>query len=117
MKIVPIIGANGNNYMKSLNRRFAEVQEKRPGCSSIVNMSAAVKDGRFTPRVVSYWFNRLVEKDDFTETDRRDILKHLNALSGAEDGRKRRMLPLTRAPKLPAPVSVLTHFAYAQTIH
>ncbi|OGG50382.1 hypothetical protein A2704_05600 [Candidatus Kaiserbacteria bacterium RIFCSPHIGHO2_01_FULL_54_36b] len=69
--------------MRTIETRFADMQRRRPMVSTLLNFGAAVKGGKFKPRMVSYWFNRLVEKDDFEGTPRREILKHVNALSGS----------------------------------
>ena len=69
--------------MKSIEKRFQDLQRRRPGCSSIINFAGAIKSGKFASRVVSHWFNRLVEKDDFSEVDRRTILENLNELTGS----------------------------------
>lgn len=74
--------------MRTIEVRFADLQRRRPNCGSIINFASAIKFGKFKPRTVSYWFDRLVEKDDFPAEDRRDILKHLNELSGSRPAGK-----------------------------
>ncbi len=74
--------------MKSIERRFERCKADHPGLGSFITLGRAVQGQNFTPRVLAYWFNRLVEKGDFIEADRRDLLQHLLARTGAEDGMK-----------------------------
>ena len=67
--------------MKSLQRRFANLQEARPILSSYINFAGAVKEGKFSPRIIRYWFNRLVEKDDWAGMSKIDLFCHLDSLT------------------------------------
>jgi hypothetical protein len=43
----------------------------------------------FQKSVISRWFNRLVDKDDFLGNDKKQVLKHLYTLSNiAEENKK-----------------------------
>ena len=75
--------------MKSLERRFYDLQPRREGCGPIIIFNAACKNGRFSFRKICYWFNRLIDKTEFEEADRRDILHYAFSLSNPEAGRKR----------------------------
>ena len=68
-------------HMKSIERRFAKLQESRPGLSSYINFAGAVKDGRFSRSCIQRWFNRLVEKDDYSRSDKGALIAHLDSLS------------------------------------
>jgi len=66
--------------MKGLQRRFLELQEERPSISSFLNLAKAIEEFPCTRRVVSYYFNRLVEQEDYadsSESDRREYLQYL----------------------------------------
>jgi len=67
--------------MKSIERRFANLQETRPSLSSYTNFAGAVKDGKFGPATIRRWFNRLVEKGDYTGMNKRVLISNLDWLS------------------------------------
>ncbi len=74
--------------MKSLERRFLEIQLKREGCAPLIIFDAAVKGRKFSPRIIALWFNKLVPKDDYDKREKRNILRQLVARSWLEDGKK-----------------------------
>ena len=48
--------------------------------------SHAVKQQRFSRNMLSRWFNKLVEKDDYERSDKKKLVEHLSKLSsGVED--------------------------------
>lgn len=74
--------------MRSFQRRFFEAQTQRPQLSSILNFARVVRGQNFTRGMIGRWFNQLVDKEDFEESDRRALLKFLNSLSTPEDDKK-----------------------------
>ena len=60
----------------------------RPQHSTLLNLGEAIKGHGFSAGMVGRWFNKLVEKEDYEESDRRAVLKHLVALSCPEDDKK-----------------------------
>lgn len=74
--------------MRSIERRFLDLQEKRPELSSLINLGTALKGQQFSAGMIHRWFNRLVEKNDYERGDKRAILKHLVELSCPEESRK-----------------------------
>lgn len=67
--------------MKSLERRFNNIQEKNPFWSSYICFAEAVTGQRFTPPILHRWFQKLVAKDDYSQSDKRSLLRHLDLLS------------------------------------
>ena len=67
--------------MKSIERRFASVQQKNPCWSSLVCFSKAVLGRGFKPQTISRHFHKLVDKNDFSNSDKNDILIQLYFLS------------------------------------
>jgi len=63
--------------MRSVKRRFNQIRRRFPYWSSYLCFAEAIKDQGFSNRVVHYWFNRLVSRDDFSEEERLKILRHL----------------------------------------
>ncbi|KKR69861.1 MAG: hypothetical protein UU13_C0020G0012 [Candidatus Nomurabacteria bacterium GW2011_GWB1_40_7] len=65
--------------MRSIERRFANFYSL-PGKSSYIAFADAIKGQHFGTETIRYWFNKLVEKDDYTPRDKKDLFKHLLAL-------------------------------------
>lgn len=72
--------------MKSIERRFIAKVQKYPDHSSFICFGRAVWGQKFTPRFISKYFNKLVEKADYDHSDRKDILKHFLSISEMPDG-------------------------------
>ena len=77
--------------MKSLERRFRNILNKNPFWSSYICFAVAVTKQKFTKATISHWFNRLVDKNDYSKKEKKGILKHLCNLSNTrDDGIKKR---------------------------
>ncbi len=74
--------------MKSLNARFFLIGKNLPErYSSYIRFARTVKDQKFSYRVVSKYFDILVDKDDYIENERKSIVGYLHKLSNmAEEG-------------------------------
>jgi hypothetical protein len=75
--------------MRSIERRFSNLQNKQPKRSSLINFSSAIKAQKFNVEMIRRWFKKLVEKSDYEASDKRVIFKHLVALSWPEGYEKR----------------------------
>ena len=82
--------------MRSIQRRFSILQQKRPQISSLLNFGAAIQGQAFSSDTIQRWFNRLVEKEDYERCDKRTILRHLLFLSGPEDTQNQPQIALQR---------------------
>jgi hypothetical protein len=78
--------------MRSLERRFKNLQQKRPQVSSLLNFGAALQGQRFSEDAIHRWFNKVVEKGDYENRDKRAILRYLVSLSGLEGNRNRALI-------------------------
>ena len=85
--------------MRSVERRFLDLQHKRPLHSSLVNLEAAIRGQGFSAGMIGRWFNKLVEKGDYESRDKRAILKHLVALSCPEESKKQPLNASVRGEK------------------
>lgn len=75
--------------MKSLQTRFNRMQRRNPFYSTYINFVEAIKDQNFSRKSIVAWFPRLVNKDDFSQSDKKHILDYLEGLSKTlEDGQK-----------------------------
>lgn len=67
--------------MKSIERRFEKLRQSNSDLSSYTSFSEAVKDGGFGANSIRHWFNRLVDKDDYCQRDKKTLLDYLDSLS------------------------------------
>ncbi len=67
--------------MKSIERRFNDLQEKRPNCSSLINFNGAIKGQNFSRKRLGRYFVKLVEKGDYSRKGVKEILDYAFALS------------------------------------
>ena len=63
--------------MKSLERRFKLMEEKNPFHSTYVNFGRAIRGQGFSSKVIEFWFNKLVDKDDYAKSDKKTLLAQL----------------------------------------
>ena len=63
--------------MRSIKRRFNNISKKYPDQSSLINFVEAIKGQNFKKRTIYFWFNRLVEKDDYDQNEKRAIFRQL----------------------------------------
>lgn len=66
--------------MRSLERRFKNIQRKNPYTGDCVCFARAVKKQKFNKTTIAYWFNRIIKKDDYSKSDKKDLIKHLENL-------------------------------------
>ncbi len=69
--------------MKSLERRFKNIREKNKNWSSYLCFVNAIKEQRFSKQIIHRWFNKLVDKDDYAQNEKRAILADLINLPNA----------------------------------
>ncbi len=67
--------------MKSLERRFKGIVARHPFWSSYVSFAEAVKGQNFNRKSLQYWFNKLVEKDDYSLVDKKRLIANLENLN------------------------------------
>lgn len=63
--------------MRSLERRFKIISQKNPHLSSLICFEHATAGQGFQKRTLYFWFNRLVEKEDYDQKEKRRILQEL----------------------------------------
>ncbi len=75
--------------MKSLERRFQKIQAKNIGQSSYLCFVEAIQGQNFNQESIHRWFTKLVDKTDYSRSDKKTILAHLEKLAiASEDTRK-----------------------------
>ncbi len=68
--------------MKSLERMFQKERERNMLQSSYLCFAMAIKEQNFHKQVIQRWFDRLVDKDDYFEGEKEEIVNFLCVLTG-----------------------------------
>ena len=77
--------------MKSLERRFKNIQKKNLDLGDYCCLARAVKYQKFSKKIIAYWFNKLMPKEDYLKSEKRSLISQLVCLSnGTEEGKKKR---------------------------
>lgn len=63
--------------MKSLERRFKLMEKQNPFHSTYINFGRAIRNQGFSHKVIEFWFNKLVDKDDYAKSDKKTLLAQL----------------------------------------
>ncbi|MDD5639280.1 MAG: hypothetical protein PHR47_00540 [Candidatus Pacebacteria bacterium] len=66
--------------MKSLERRFQNIAKRNPNFSSYLCFAKAIEGQQFNKKTIRFWFQRLVDKDDYITKEKGSLLKHLDSL-------------------------------------
>jgi hypothetical protein len=67
--------------MRSLERIFNKIKQENPLWSDYVCFAEAVKARKFSRQTIGQYFNRLVDKDEYLEKDKKTLLKQLSELA------------------------------------
>lgn len=67
--------------MKSLKYRFLDIQERNIFWSTTLCFAEAIKEQSFARQVIHRWFNKLVSKDDYIPSEKKEVLSFLVNLS------------------------------------
>lgn len=66
--------------MKSIERTFDALEQSNPLWGSFVIFAATVKQTQPNYRILKYWFNKLVRKDEYLQSEKRQLLDYLKTL-------------------------------------
>lgn len=67
--------------MRSIERRFKQINEKKPRWSSWSCFVKAIKGQKFNKKIINRWFNQLVDKDDYAKDEKKELLEYLSRVS------------------------------------
>jgi len=67
--------------MRSIQKRFNNITNKNPNWSSYICFAEAIKEQRFSKQTIHRWFQKLVDKDDYVNNEKKEILTHLENLT------------------------------------
>ena len=71
--------------MRSLARRYQDIEKKHPDWSTIICFNTTVWGQRYSEPTIRRWFYRLVDKDDYDAGMIKEILAFAFDLTGRED--------------------------------
>jgi hypothetical protein len=71
--------------MRSIKRKFDNITEKNPYWSSYLCFAETVKDKNFSYRIIKKYFNQLVDKEDYSMEEKREIINYLYQLSVSKE--------------------------------
>lgn len=63
--------------MKSIQRSFIQEQQRHPELSSYTNYANILAGKKYSKSAIRRWFNKLVDKDDYSQSDKRELYAHL----------------------------------------
>ena len=66
--------------MKSIKRKFNKIQKKNPYLSSITCFTEAIYRACLSRQTIHRWFNKLVDKDDYTKNAKKEIMDFLESV-------------------------------------
>lgn len=69
--------------MRSIHRRFIQIREDNPLLSDFICYSRSVDGQGFSRKVIMTWFNSLVDKNDYAQSDKKRLIEHLMSLTNA----------------------------------
>lgn len=63
--------------MRSIKHRFDALEQKQPNHGSYINFSEAVSGQNYNHERLRKAFNKLVDKEDYSQEEKRALLQHL----------------------------------------
>jgi hypothetical protein len=67
--------------MKSLERRFKNIEKRNPDWSTCLCFSEAVSRQNFSRQTIHRWFYKLVDKKDYDKKEVKQLLSYLRSHS------------------------------------
>lgn len=67
--------------MKSIQRRYGLFKTRYPDLGDFTVLMKTVKGQHYTKNTISRWFEKLVEKDDYSKEDKKHLMDNLLKLT------------------------------------
>jgi len=67
--------------MRSIKRRYSNIEKSKPGWSSFICFAKTIQGQEFTQDRIRRSFNELVNKDDYLQEEKMQLLKYLYELT------------------------------------
>jgi len=71
--------------MKSIERRFNKIMKSNPPWSSWTCFVVSIKGQKFNKKIINRWFNQLVDKDDYDESEKKELVQYLYKVSDSSN--------------------------------
>ena len=66
---------------QSIEKQFNRSQREQPALSTHMSFADAICEQGYSKRIIQRYFNKLVDKDDYLQGEKRAILQHLYNIS------------------------------------
>lgn len=63
--------------MRSIERRFIATKKKLPFAGDVICFTEAVRDQGFSREILHEWFNKLVKKDEYDTSYKKELLAYI----------------------------------------
>ena len=63
--------------MRSIKRSFENIAAKHPYWSTWVSFTQAVVHKKYAPSMITKWFKKLIDKEEFPDSERKSMITHL----------------------------------------
>ena len=70
--------------MKSFKKQFDKFVKKYPNWSSYLCFAEVLRHHKYTREKIKYWFNKLVDPDDYAREEKKQIIDYLANMSNPE---------------------------------
>ena len=67
--------------MQAIENRFNKISNENPGWSSFICFEETVRGQGFSYYTIRRFFNKLVDKDDYDEKDKKTLLRGIHELT------------------------------------
>lgn len=67
--------------MRSIKRLFKKIEKENPGWGSYIVFANTVKGKNFSHDRIARMFTELVDKNEYSKSDKKDLLEHLYILN------------------------------------
>jgi hypothetical protein len=68
--------------MRSIQRVFGHNEKDYPCSSTLVNFAGSVRGRNYTRDIIHRNFNQLVDKEDYSKDNKKEVLRWLESVSG-----------------------------------
>lgn len=62
---------------KELREIFEIIRDQNPGLSTLICFSKGIAKRKYEPAYITKWFNKLVDKSDYADRDKKEVLEWL----------------------------------------
>ena len=67
--------------MPTIRTEFLKISKREPNLGSYIIFARVIKYRKLARRNIIKWFDRLVDKDDYAQNEKRELIDHLETLT------------------------------------